>query len=366
MKPLHPPIYQTVAFKQTGAPGLSDRNVDLKYSREENPTVRELEKKLAKLENGKDALAFNSGMAAIGCLYMGILESGDEVVLPLEAYGSTIQLAKDLQKFGIRVKLAYPSADSIIDAIGKETKLVFLEVMTNPTLKVIDVIEVSKAAKDEGVIVAVDNTFTTPLLFTALDYGHLVVESLTKYIAGHNDLTAGSIAWRKEEFFEDLWHWRRKLGSIIQPFDAWLVTRGMKTLEVRFERQSKNAMAIAEFLSEHPKIRVIHYPGLKSDPHHEIATKLFKKRLYGGVVSFDTGSEQNAVSFLRSLKKIFPSPSLGGVESLATYPIKSAAKNMNEDQKRVLGITPGLIRLSVGLEDINELIEDIDNALGGV
>ncbi|WP_457754074.1 cystathionine gamma-synthase family protein [Thermococcus sp.] len=361
---LHMPIYQTVGFRQPGTTQTSDRGFELKYSREENPTVRELELMLAELEKGKDALAFNSGMASISALYLSLLRAGDEIVLSMEGYGTTIQLAQELKKFGIRVKLAYPDADSIVGAITEDTKLVFLETMTNPTLKVIDIPEVISRAKETDTLVAVDNTFTTPLLYNPLeDKTDFVIHSLTKYIAGHNDVLSGSIIWKKSEFSEMLWHWRRRLGGIIQPFEAWLVKRGLKTLEVRFKKQSKSALAIAEFLCEHPKVEHVMYPGLKSDPYHSMAIKLFKRKLFGGVVSFEI--KEDSKKFLSSLRLIFPSPSLGGTESLASSPVISAAKTMSEEHRRILGITPHLIRLSVGLEDVNKLIEDLDRALGG-
>ncbi|MCD6372468.1 MAG: cystathionine gamma-synthase family protein [Thermococcus sp.] len=365
MKPLHSPIYLTVAFKQAGETTLSDRGFDLKYSREENPTVRELERSLAALEGGRDALAFNSGIGAISALYLSLLSEGDEIVLPMECYGTTIQLAERLSKFGVKTKLVYPNGDSIVEAIGGGTKLVLVETLTNPTLKVIDVPEVVRRAKEVGAITIVDNTFS-PLVFKPLKVGaDASVHSLTKYIAGHNDVLGGAVIWGSLDG-EELWHWRRRLGSILQPLEAWLVTRGMKTLEIRFERQSKNALAIAEFLSEHPRVREVRYPGLKEDPYHETARRLFERPLFGGVVSFrHVGGEEGAKKFLRSLKRIFPSPSLGGVESLASYPVISAAKTMPPERRELLGITDDLIRLSVGLEDLDTLIEDIDSALGG-
>ncbi|ASJ17193.1 cystathionine gamma-synthase [Thermococcus chitonophagus] len=363
MEPLHAPLYITAVFRQIGDAYLTERGTELKYSREENPTVRHLEDKLAELEGSDNALAFNSGMGAIATLYLSLLRAGDEVVLSMEGYGSTIELAKLLEKFGIKVRLAYPNAEKLCEAVSDGTKLVLVETMTNPTLKVIDVPEVAKRCREVGATLIVDNTFVTPLLYKPLkDGANFVVHSLTKYIAGHNDVVGGAILWNGP-FIQDLWDWRRRLGTIIQPFDAWLIERGMRTLEVRFEKQSRSAEAIAEFLADHPKVKEVHYPGLKDDPYHEIARRLFKKGLYGGVVSFDLGSEENALAFLRSLKKIFPSPSLGGVESIATYPVKSAVKNMEEEQRKVLGITEGLIRLSVGLEPLDDLIEDLDRAL---
>ncbi|QDA30842.1 cystathionine gamma-synthase family protein [Thermococcus indicus] len=364
MRPLHKPIYLTVAFEQVGEPGKSDRGFDLKYSREENPTVRELERKLRGLEGGKETLAFNSGMAAISCTYLSLLSKGSEVVLPMESYGTTVQLAEELGKFGVRVKLAYPSAEAIAEAISDGTSLVLVETVTNPTLKVIDVSEVAKRAREVGATLVVDNTFS-PLVFRPFRAGaDLVVHSLTKYVAGHNDVLGGAIVSGSPDIGE-LWHWRRRLGSIIQPVEAWLTLRGMKTLELRFERQSRNALAVAEFLREHPKVVEVHYPGLKDDPHHETAERLFERPLFGGVVSFELSGKAEAEAFLRSLRRVFPSPSLGGVESIASYPTKSAAKTMPPERRKLLGITEGLIRLSLGVEDADELIEDIDRALGG-
>ncbi|HII61863.1 TPA: cystathionine gamma-synthase family protein [Pyrococcus horikoshii] len=364
MKPLHEPLYLTAVFRQVGEAYLTPRNTELKYSREENPTVLNLENKLAKLEGADNALAFNSGIAAIATLYFSFLEAGDEAVLSMEGYGTTIELARLIgRRFGVKIRLAYPRAEDIVEEINERTKLVLIETMTNPTLKVIDVREVAKRCREVETILVVDNTFVTPLLYKPLkDGANFVVHSLTKYIAGHNDVLGGAILWNGE-FIHDLWNWRRRLGGIIQPFDAWMIERGMRTLEVRFERQSKNAQAIAEFLSEHPKVKEVHYPGLEDDPYHEIAKKLFERDLYGGVVSFDVGNESNAIVFLRSIKKIFPSPSLGGVESIVTYPVKSAARYINEEQREALGITEGLIRLSVGLEPLDELLEDLDKAL---
>lgn len=364
-----PPIYLTAMFEQpnrkTGSTLLTDRNTELKYSREENPTVRALEHILAKLENGEDALAFNSGMGAILTVYLAFLEKSDEVVVPMEGYGTSIQLLTDIgAKFGVQVKKVWPDETSIIEAISSKTKFVILETMTNPTLKVINVREVTKEAFELNVLTVVDNTFATPLAYNPLDdNATIVIHSTTKYIAGHNDVIGGALI-TNSDMTNLLWDWRRKLGSMQSPFDAYLTLRGVKTLSIRFEKQCRNAQEIAEFLNEHPKVEEVLYPGLPTSPHHSVACKLFKKKLFGSVLSFKVkGGQTKALQTLRKTKIIKSSPSLGGTETLLTYPVISAAKTIPEEDRIKLGITDNLLRLSVGLEDINDLIEDLDKAL---
>ncbi|MEM2541780.1 MAG: PLP-dependent transferase, partial [Candidatus Methanomethylicia archaeon] len=292
--------------------------------------------------------------------------SGSTVLLPKEAYGSTIQLAQDLNKFNIRIILAEPSTEKFIDVIDKNISLVFIETITNPMLRVLDIPEVVKKCRDLKIPVAVDNTFTTPILYKPLIDGvNYVVHSMTKYLAGHNDVVAGCITGSKE-FINDAWHWRRKLGTIASPFNAYLILRGLKTLKLRVEKHCENARIIAEFLSNHSKISKVYYPGLPDNEYHDIARKMFNNR-YGGVVSFKIkGDRSEVIKIMKSLKIIKSSPSLGGVESLLTYPIISAAMGIDENIRRDLGITENLLRLSVGLEDVNDLIEDLDKALSNI
>ncbi len=362
-----PPIYQVAMFEQpdrrTGETRLTDRGTELKYSREENPTVRALERALAAIEDSEDALAFSSGMSAISTLYMALLKSGARIVVPIEAYGTTIQLAADLSKFDVEAVKVWPSAEAFIEAI-KPGDIAILETVTNPTLKVVDVREVAKACREVGATLIVDNTFASPVVYRPqADEASYTVESLTKYIGGHNDVVGGCVASKRERVAE-LWEWRRKLGTIMHPFEAFLVLRGLKTLEVRFERQSQTALEIAEYLSEHPRVEEVLYPGLSSSPYKPLADKLFARRLYGGVVSFKVkGGRSEALKVLSKVKVITASPSLGGTESLLTYPIISAAKMIPEEDRLKLGITDGLLRLSVGLEDPEDLKEDISNAL---
>ncbi|MGC8932206.1 MAG: cystathionine gamma-synthase family protein [Candidatus Methanodesulfokora sp.] len=362
-----PPLYLTAIFEQRGEPRLSDRGLELKYSREENPTVRALEKVLAKLEQGIDAVAFNSGMAAISTLFMSLLHSNAKVILPMEVYGSTMDLLMKLsQKFPVNVEIVFPETENIAEKI-KERKpdIVFVETLTNPTLRVIDVEVLARECADSHCVLVVDNTFATPLLFNPMEKGaRFVVHSLTKYIAGHNDVIGGCVVVSRRDDLEALWDWRRLIGGIIQPFEAYLTLRGIKTLEVRLEKASRSAQAIAEFLCGHPAVEKVFYPGLGDNPYKPIADRMFKRKLYGGVVSFTVkGGEKSALHVLRKVRIIKPSPSLGGAETLLTYPVKSAAKPIPEDMRTAIGITSGLLRLSVGLEDVDDLIKDLDQAL---
>jgi cystathionine gamma-synthase len=364
-----PPVYLSVVYEhpdvESGEPRIVDRGTVLKYGREENPTVRALERVIASLEASEDALAFNSGMAAISTLALSLLKKGDEVVVSMEAYGKTVRLLEDLAvKFGLRVRKAWPSAESIVEHVDGRTSIVFVETITNPTLKVIDLDYLGRHCRDLGVTLVVDNTFATPVLVNPVEHGaSYVVHSTTKYIAGHNDVVGGAIATSRERAIE-LWAWRATLGTIMQPMEAYLTLRGAKTLELRFERQSKTALEVAEFLSDHPRVEEVYYPGLRSSPYKLIADKLFKKPLYGGVVTFKVkGGYEEAYKVMRKLRVIKPSPSLGGTESLITMPALTAASSLSPEDREALGIDESLLRLSVGLEDPEDLIEDLSRAL---
>lgn len=362
-----PPIYQTAIFEQPGWTRKTDRGVDLKYSREENPTVRALENILSELEEGGDSLCFSSGMAAISTIYFSILRKDDRVVLSAESYGTTLQLGEKLRKFGVDVHVSWPETENIIESLNKKTKLVLVEVVTNPTLRIFDIPEIAKACRENNTFLVVDNTFATPCLYKPLKDGvDVVIHSLTKYLAGHNDVVGGSITSSREKILE-LWDWRRMLGTIIPPFEAFLIIRGLKTFELRMEKHFRNAQTIAEHLNEHSKITEVLYPGLPSNRYYNIARKLFRNKGFGGVVSFRIkGGEEQVVRLMKNLKIIKPAPSLGGAESILTYPIISAALTMPKDLRDKLGITEDLLRLSVGLEDVEDLIEDLDRALSSI
>lgn len=362
-----PPIFLSAMFEQRGETRLTDRGTELKYSREENPTTRALERVLAKLESGSDALAFNSGMATIAATILALAKRDTTLLIPMEVYGTTMELASTLsEKLGYKLELTWPDTESIVESIkSRKPDIVMIESMTNPMLRVIDVEEVSKTCFDEGCWVVADNTFTTPILLNPLKKGaFIVVNSLTKFIAGHNDVVGGAVI-SIGPVIKLLWDWRRMLGSIMQPFEAYLTLRGVKTLSIRVERSSTTAKAVAEFLEDHPRIEEVYYPGLPSSPYKRVADKIFERRLYGSLVSFKVkGGRDEAVKVLKTVKLIKPSPSLGGPESLLTYPIISASRALPEDIRRRLGITENLLRLSVGLEDPEDLINDLSQALG--
>lgn len=359
-----PPIYLSTPFRQIIEANQSDRGVDLKYSREENPTVRYLERVLAKLENGVDSLATNNGMAAVSTTLMSILKSGSRLILPAEIYGTTLGLALNLDKFGVRTIVTMPETEDLAEAMkSNPNSIIVIETLTNPMLRVIDVDYLVKVSRDNGSLLIVDNTMATPVLYRPIEHGvSIVIHSATKYISGHNDILAGAIVANNADVIKEMWQWRRRLGTIIQPLDAYLVLRGVKTMSLRVRKHCENAMAVADYLSNHPKVKEVYYPGLKSSPYHELASKMFNG-LYGGIVSFKVkGGREEVRTFLNSLRIIKPAPSFGGPESLIMYPITSAAQPIPEEYKAKLGIDESLLRLSVGLEDVEDIISDLDNA----
>jgi cystathionine gamma-synthase len=366
------PIYLSTIFehpdRRTGEARKSDRGFEQKYSREENPTVRALEKVLASLEGASHALAFSSGMASIAAVYLTSLSSGDNIIITKESYGTTQDLALNLSKFGIKTTLAGPETEDFLEKIKPGVSLVLVETITNPLVRVVDVRRIAKRCKEVGVRLVVDNTFATPLLYEPLEDGAwLAVQSVTKYLGGHNDVLGGALALNDQMDLVDLWEFRRRLGSIMGAFEAFLALRGVSTLRVRFETQSKNALAIAEFLEGHPRVEQVYYPGLGSSPYHKTATSLFKERLYGGVLSFKVkGGKSEALELLKKVKVVKPSPSLGGTESLLNYPLTSASKTLSPAVRRELGIGENLLRLAVGLEDLEDIKEDLSQALKGI
>ncbi|MCX8187752.1 MAG: cystathionine gamma-synthase family protein [Nitrososphaeria archaeon] len=366
------PIYPTAVYehpdRRSGRPKTSDRGMELKYSREENLTARALEKLVAKLEKGVDSLAFNSGMAAISTAYISRLKPGDRILVPKECYGTTQQLAQDLSKFGVECVLARSDTEEFLEKLESGVSLALIETITNPMVRVVDAKELARRCSELGIPLIVDNTFATPILYNPLEDGAWVaLHSMTKYLSGHNDVVGGVIVVGDGDDLGELWEWRRKLGTIISPFDAFLIIRGISTLKPRFEAQSRNALAIAEFLSDHPKVRAVYYPGLPDSPYKSRADRIFKERLYGGVLSFEVrGDQKEALKLLSEVRIIKPSPSLGGTETLITYPIWSAAKSMPRELLGELGITEGLLRLSLGLEDVEDLKEDLDRALSSI
>lgn len=353
-----PPIYQTAIFKHPF--GAQIRGRELKYTREDNPTVNLLEKRMAALEGAEDCLAFSSGMAAISTLVMGTLSKGDTILTSKEIYGATLILFRSLEKFGIKVEAVLN--DSVGDHIKSDTKMVFVETITNPLLKVSDIPSLVKICKEKGSIMVVDNTFATPVNLRPIELGaDYVVESATKYLGGHNDVIAGILAGSG---LDQIWEWRRNLGGSLDPFAAYLVMRGLKTLKLRVQEHNNKAQELAEYLEDHKKVKRVHYPGLRSSRYFDLASRFMKG--FGGVIAFEVEGGEKAQRLLRSFKLIRTAPSLGGAETLITHPASSSHKNISLAERKELGIEDGLLRISVGLEDIEDIIKDLEQALENI
>jgi cystathionine gamma-lyase len=335
------------------------------YARTGNPTRHALEKRLAALENAKYGLAFASGLAAETTLALSLLKSGDHVVAFEDLYGGTRRLFdKSLAKFEIEFSYVDASDTKQVGAALKpNTKLVWLESPTNPLLKLCDIAAIAKTAKQHGALTVVDNTFASPYLQNPLDLGaDIVLHSTTKYIGGHSDVVGGAIMTSNDELYEKLKFSQNALGGVPSPFDCFLVLRGTKTLAVRMERHSQNAQKITEYLNSHPKIQNVVYPGLKSHPQHKLAKR--QMRGFGGMVTFTLkGGKAETADFLRRLNVIALAESLGGVESLINQPAVMTHASLAKEERERLGVVDGLLRLSVGIEDYEDLEADIEQAL---
>lgn len=336
------------------------------YSRTANPTRDALEKKLASLENAKFALAFSSGMAAQTILALTLLKSKDHVVAFDDLYGGTRRLFDKIFNQNFQVDFTYIDASNeqnVENAIRNNTRLIWLETPTNPLMKLCDIIAISKIARDNNILVVVDNTFATPYFQKPLELGvDIVVHSTTKYLNGHSDSVGGAIILNDKKLYEQLKFNQNAAGAILSPFDSFLVLRGIKTLAIRMREHEKNALRIAEFLEAHPKVNRVIYPGLRTHPQYELA----KKQMTGfsGMLSFEIkGDLKSATTFLEKLKIFALAESLGGVESLIEIPALMTHSSVLEVERRKIGITDTLIRMSVGIEDCEDLIEDLDQAL---
>ncbi len=362
------PIFQTSTFVygdfERGRRLFAGEEEGYLYTRIHNPTTRAFEEKLAALEGGEDAVAFTSGMAAISALAFTLLAPGDEVVYLGPLYGGTEGFFYDtLARFGVRITDA--TDRPLAEAIGPDTKLIYVETPANPTLRVHDLAEVARVARARGILSVADNTFATPALTRPLALGiDLVVHSATKYLSGHGDTLGGAVVGSAELIQEIRAEGLRHLGGAQSPFDAFLLLRVMKTLVLRMEAHSEGAMRVARFLEGHPAVRRVYYPGLESHPGHAVAAR--QMRAYGGMVALELGSEAAARTFLDGLRYFAQAVSLGDVDSLATHPYSTTHQLVPEEVRLRQGVTPGLVRLSVGLEDPEDLIEDLDQALARV
>jgi len=355
------PIYQTSTYVQE-APGV---NKGFDYARSNNPTRKVLEDLIAVLENGKNGYAFASGLSAIDAV-VKLLESGDEIVAVGDIYGGAFRLFTHIyQKFGISVKYVDATeASNIADAITEKTKLIWLESPTNPTLKISDIAEISKIAKANNVLLCVDNTFASPAAQKPIDLGaDIVIHSATKYLAGHSDLIAGLVVTNTTELGEKIKFIQNASGAILAPFDSWLVIRGIETLSLRIKQHSENAQKIAEFLLTLDIVKNVYYPGLPQHKNHLIAKQ--QQKYFGGVVTFDLkiDDKELATQIVSSTKYFKLAESLGGVKSLICLPCEMTHKSIPSEKRYQAGVTDSLIRLSVGLEDVEDLISDIKTAI---
>ncbi|MGQ0541560.1 MAG: trans-sulfuration enzyme family protein, partial [Blastocatellia bacterium] len=333
------------------------------YARTQNPTLLALEKNSAALENAKFGYAFASGMSAIDTV-LKLVKAGEHVILGDNTYGGTYRLfSRILSNYGVEFDLADTSDVTGLESSFKpNTKMVFVETPTNPVMTVTDLKAVSELAHARGTKVVCDNTFMSPYFQQPINFGvDIVVHSTTKYLNGHSDSVGGFVALNDETDADWIKFVQNGVGAILSPFDSFLVLRGTKTLAVRMEAHDRNGRIVANFLAEHPKVQKVYYPGLTSHPQHELAKR--QQTGFGGMVSFETGSLENAKKVLGSVKLCILGESLGGVESLISHPATMTHASVPAETRNSLGITDGLVRISVGIEDVEDIIEDLDQAL---
>ncbi len=354
------PIYQSATFAWENLDTMPKHD----YTRVTNPNRSTLEEVLAELENARYCVAFGSGMAGIVAAF-SLLEAGDHVLIASDIYGGTYRLAqKLLPKQGIAVD-TFDAADpsSLAEATRGNTKLAIFESPTNPTLKVFDIQALAATCQKLGILSVVDNTFASPYLQNPIELGvDVVVHSTTKYISGHSDIIGGAVVTNHEWIYEALREYIKTVGSVPSPFDCWLCVRGAKTLALRMERHCSNALAVAEYLAAHPRIAHVYYPGLPNDPAHQIAKK--QMRAFGGMVSLEVaGTAEQTKRFAEALRVFQLAESLGGVESIVGYPPLMSHGCLSPEERASMGVTDTQIRLSVGIEDVEDLIEDLEMAL---
>ena len=357
------PIYQSTTYVQESVDRYLEKGYS--YSRSGNPTVQALDKKLAELEGGAACASFGTGMAAIHGVLLAFLNAGDHVVVSDVAYGGTYRLCtKVFTRFGVAFTFADTSdPDDVKKSMRDNTRLILTETPANPTLKLTDIAAISAIAKEHGVPHAIDNTFLTPYYQRPIELGaDLIVHSTTKYLDGHNATVGGAVVSATDELHEKVAFVQNATGAIMSPQVAWLTLQGCKTLTVRMDGQSANAMAIAKFLEGHPKVGTVRYPGLPSHPQYELATR--QASGYGAMVWFEVeGGMAAGKAIMDSLELWTLAENLGSVESLVTHPVTMTHADVDEAERKRVGITDGLVRLSVGLEDAQDLIDDLEKAL---
>lgn len=363
------PIYQTSTFKfknaKHGADCFSGESSGYIYTRIANPTIRALEKNIAALENGYDGIATSSGMSAITTVYMTLLGAGSHIISTASVYGpARVVLEKDFSRFGVESDFINTSdVNAILSAIKKNTKVLYLETPANPTMEISDIKACAEIAKKHNLILVVDNTFATPYLQKPIDLGaDIVLHSVTKFINGHADIVGGIIIAKEKILYDKIRHLMVYMGCNMDPHQAYLVMRGVKTLALRVERNQENAIKVADFLEKHPKIAWIKYPGLKSHPQYELAKKQMSGA--GSMISFGVkGGLESGRKLMDNVHLATLAVSLGGVETLIQHPASMTHASVSKTDKLKAGITDDLVRLSVGIEDVKDIIKDLDQAL---
>ncbi|WP_255420164.1 MULTISPECIES: cystathionine gamma-synthase [Aquimarina] len=357
-----PPIYQTSTYAQTTPGG----HKGFEYSRTHNPTRKSLENALASLENGKHGLAFGSGLAAIDAV-LKLLKPGDEVISTNDLYGGTYRLfTKIFEGFGIKFHfIGMKNSGNVEKYINEKTKLIWVETPTNPMMNIIDIKAIGKISNKHNLLLAVDNTFATPYLQQPLDLGaDIVMHSVTKYIGGHSDLIMGALIVKDDEIANRLYFIQNASGAVCGPQDSFLALRGIKTLHVRMQRHCENGETIANYLKNHPKIENVYWPGFIDNPGYSVAKEQMNG--FGGMISFVTKNSnyKEAIRIVENLKIFTLAESLGGVESLAGHPASMTHASIPKEEREKTGVVDSLIRLSVGIEDVNDLISDLEQAIG--
>ncbi|WHY34721.1 bifunctional cystathionine gamma-lyase/homocysteine desulfhydrase [Cytobacillus firmus] len=352
------PVHHASTFKQDGV-----GNFVYEYARTGNPTRHALEELIKELEGGYRGFAFGSGMAAISSV-MHLFSTGDHVIFTDDVYGGSYRLVtKVLTKYNVDVTFVDTSDLAAVEAAMQEnTKAIYVETPTNPLLKITDLAGISKMAKSKNLLMIVDNTFSTPYWQNPIELGaDIVLHSATKYIGGHSDVVAGLVVVNTEQLAADMHFIQNSIGAVLGPQDSWLLIRGIRTLAIRMEEIEENAKRVAHFLADHPQVSKVYYPGFKDHKGHDIHSK--QARGFGGMISFDAGTGEKAEELLKKVRYFTLAESLGAVESLISLPAKMTHASIPRERRLELGITDGLVRISVGLEDAEDLIEDLQSAL---
>jgi cystathionine beta-lyase/cystathionine gamma-synthase len=356
------PIYQTSTYVQEEFG--KDKGYD--YARTNHPNRKALERTIAKLEGSQSAYVFSSGMAAIDSVFR-LLRPGDHAILSEAVYGGVFRLTTQLLvQFGIEFTYIDTACiENVKKAIKPSTRMLYVETPTNPTMIVTDLAAISGLARERNLTLVVDNTFLSPFLQQPISLGaHIVVHSMTKYLNGHSDCTGGAVVLTRSEDAEKIYFVQRSAGAGLAPMDCFLVSRGIKTLAVRMERHNANGMAVANYLNSHPKVKRVIYPGLATHPQHEVAKR--QQRGFGAMISFDVGSLESVRKLLNHVRICSLAESLGGVETLISHPAQMTHASIPPEVRQRIGITDGLVRLSVGIEDVEDIIADLDHALAKV